>query len=119
MKKKSTKKILRKKFCFDLDGVICKTEKNFYVKSKPIKSSIDKINKLYEDGNYILIYTARFMSRSKDNPKVAKKKGYLLTLNQLKKWGVKFNELMMGKPSYDIIVDDKSFNYSSKWKKKL
>jgi len=59
------------------------------------------------------------MGRSKENVIEAKKKGYLLTLNQLKKWGVKYNKLMMGKPSYDIIVDDKSFNYSIDWKKKL
>ena len=119
MKKKLKLKKYKKKICFDLDGVICKTKKNFYEKSKPIKSSIDKINQLYDQGNFILIYTARFMGRTKENSSEAKKKGYLLTINQLKNWGLKFNKLMMGKPSYDLIIDDKAINYSSNWKKKL
>ena len=35
-------------FCFDLDGVICKTKQNKYSSAKPIKKVIDLINKLYE-----------------------------------------------------------------------
>ena len=30
---------------------------------------------------------------------------------QLITWGLKFHELIMGKPSYDIIIDDKSFDF--------
>ena len=55
------------------------------------------------------------MGRSNDNIRIAKKKGYKFTLNQLKKWGLKFNRLKFGKPSYDIFVDDKSFNYDENW----
>ena len=58
------------KYCFDLDGVICKTKSNNYKKSKPIKDAINKINRLYLEGHYILIYTSRFMGRS--NEKYAK-----------------------------------------------
>ena len=36
-----------KTFCFDLDGVICKTTKNLYKKSIPKKDTIKLINKLY------------------------------------------------------------------------
>ena len=28
---------------------------------------------------------------------------------------MKFNRLKFGKPSYDIFVDDKSFNYDENW----
>ena len=35
--------------------------------------------------------------------------------NQLKKWGVKYNELILGKPEYDILFDDKSFCYNEDW----
>lgn len=107
------------KYCFDLDGVICKTENNNYKKSKPIKNAINKINKLYNEGHYILIYTARFMGRSNEKVSKAKKRGYQLTYNQLRLWGVKFNELKLGKPSYDLIIDDKSLNYSIDWIKKI
>ena len=30
--------------CFDIDGVICRTKKNNYRSSKPIKKAIKKIN---------------------------------------------------------------------------
>lgn len=119
MAKKLNLSKFKKKYCFDLDGVICKTRKNYYTKSKPIKSSIKVINKLYDEGNYIFIYTSRFMGRSKENIKLANKKGYELTLNQLKKWNLKFHKLLMGKPSYDVIVDDKAVGFTSNWHKRL
>jgi histidinol phosphatase-like enzyme len=107
-----------KVFCFDLDGVICKTIKNNYRKSKPNKSVIRMINKLYNK-NYVLIYTSRFMGRNNENEELAHKQGYSITYKQLKKWGLKFNELKLGKPSYDIFVDDKSFNFQKNWLKKF
>ena len=107
------------RYCFDLDGVICNTKGNDYLRSKPIKKAIKKINKLYSEGNYILIYTSSFMGRSKENSAKAHKRGYKLTLRQLNFWGLKFNKLKLGKPSYDVIIDDKSFNYSDKWIRKF
>lgn len=113
-------KIIKKKtYCFDLDGVICKTNKNFYKKSKPIKVAIEKINSLHDRGNKIIIFTARYMGRCDQKITFAKKRGYLLTLNQLKKWNVKFHRLIFGKPSYDYIIDDKSVNYRKDWHKFL
>ena len=47
-------------------------------------------------------------------------RGYDLTLNQCKSWSLKFHELILGKPEYDIIIDDKHFNYDNSWiEKKL
>ena len=109
----------KKRFCFDLDGVLCKTKKNYYENSIPIKPAIKIVNKLYDRGNYILIYTSRYMGRSKDNARLAKKKGYKLTYNQLKKWKVKYNKLLMGKPSYDFLVDDKAIGFNKKWYAKI
>ena len=37
-----------KKFCFDLDGVICSTRNNNYKQSKPKKDVIKTINQLYK-----------------------------------------------------------------------
>ncbi len=109
--------------CFDIDNVICKTEKNFYSKSKPIKKNIKFINYLFDEGFIIKIFTARFMGRSNGDIKIAKKKGANLTINQLKKWGVKYHSVIFGKPSFDIIVDDKSLGFEKNWiqilKKKL
>ena len=109
----------KKTICFDLDNVICKTnKKNEYNKSKPNKRAINKINQLYEKYN-IIIFTARGMGRFNGNLNKVKKNLLPLTKNQLRLWGVKYNKLIMGKPSYDLIVDDKSYNYNNSWIKNL
>ena len=104
-------------FCFDLDNVICKTKKNYYQKAKPIKSSINIINKLYTRGYVIKIFTARFMGRSNENVNKAIFRGYRHTKKQLDKWKVKYHKLIFGKPSFDVIIDDKSFNFKKDWHK--
>jgi hypothetical protein len=63
------------------------------------------------------------MGRSNENAKIAKQKAANLTTKQLKMWGVKYHGLIFGKPSFDIIVDDKSLGFKKNWilnlKKKL
>ena len=108
-----------KTYAFDIDGVICTTKDSNYSKSLPNKIAIKKINKLYSDGNIIIIFTARYMGRTKNNVKKAEKLGYEQTFQQLKSWGVHFHKLFMGKPSFDILIDDKAYNYNKSWVKKL
>jgi histidinol phosphatase-like enzyme len=105
--------------CFDLDGVLCKTNGNNYETSIPIKNNIKFINQLYKQRFVIKIFTSRFMGRSNENVSLAKNKGLLLTKNQLKKWGVKYHHLIMGKPSYDLFVDDKAYGFDRSWAMKL
>ena len=102
-------------FCFDLDNVICLTKKNYYHKSKPIHKSIEAVNKLYDQGYFIKIFTARFMGRSNENVKKEISRGYKLTEKQLKIWGVNYHKLIFGKPSFDVVIDDKSINFSNNW----
>ena len=106
----------KKIICFDLDNVICLTKKNNYKKSKPIPENIKVINQLYEKGNYIKIFTARFMGRSNQNTSLAIKKGYKLTTNQLKEWKVKYHKLILGKPSFDLYIDDLNHNFDKDWR---
>ena len=101
--------------CFDIDGVICNNTWGNYSQAKPYQKAIDKINHLYEMGNKIILFTARFMGKHNESIKKAHDEGYEFTKKQLNSWGVKYHELKMGKPSYDIIVDDKHFNYDSRW----
>lgn len=102
-------------FCFDLDNVICKTKLNCYSKSIPIYKSIDIVNELYKRGYVIKIFTSRFMGRSNENIKRAILRGYKFTQKQLEKWNVKYHYLIFGKPSYSVIIDDKSFNFKKNW----
>ena len=109
----------KKIYCFDIDGVICKTVGRNYSKSKPNKNSIKKINQLYEKGFFIKIFTARYMGRNNDNISLAKKQGYKKTFKQLKNWGLKFHKLIFGKPTFDLFVDDKSLGFKKNWVKKI
>jgi len=110
-KKKDKKKII----CFDLDNVICSTKKNNYKQSKPIKKSIKIVNELFSSGFTIKIFTARFMGRNNDNWRKARSTGYKFTKLQLKKWKVNYHKLIMGKPSYDLIIDDKALGFKKNW----
>lgn len=106
----------QKKICFDIDGVVCKVQKNNdYKKSIPIKKNIKFINNLSKKKFKIILFTSRFMGRTNENKTKAKKIGYKFTKMQLKKWGLNYDKLIMGKPSYDLIVDDKSLFFKKSW----
>jgi hypothetical protein len=104
-----------KTYVIDIDGTICDNgscETCKYEGSTPIKDRIDIINQLYDEGNTIKYFTARGMGRYKDDSEKAKEKFYNLTKMQLKIWGCKYHELILGKPSGDIYIDDKGVNVS-------
>ena len=107
-----------KTLCFDIDGVICKTTNNNYKNSTPNKKVIKLINQLYEK-NKIILFTSRFMGRNKDKVSLAKKQGYEFTKKQLKRWKIKYHVLKFGKPSYDLFIDDKNFDFRKNWYKKF
>ena len=111
-KKKFSKKLV---FCFDIDNTICKTIENDYKNSLPKKKNIRLINNLREDGHYIKIFTSRYMGRTNSNSAKAKKIGYKKTFNQLSSWGLNFDILIMGKPRFDVYVDDKNLGFKSNW----
>ncbi|MDC3288569.1 phosphoheptose isomerase [Candidatus Pelagibacter sp.] len=109
----------KKILCFDLDNTLCLTIGNDYKNAKPIKKNIKFVNYLYKKDYYIKIFTARFMGRSKENINLAKKKGLKLTQNQIKKWGLNCHELIMGKPTYDLFVDDKAVFFNKNWPQEI
>ena len=96
----------------DVDETICTYgEKRKYDCAVPIGKNIDKINKLYDEGWYIIYWTARGGS---ENSKKAGRCYYDYTWKQLESWGCKFHELSTGskgnyiKPPNDLIIDDKA-----------
>ena len=94
-------------YVFDIDGTLCTKTDGDYSKAKPIEERIDVVNKLYEDGNRIVLLTARGMGRSDNSYNYAHEAFYELTRDQLHEWGVNYHELFLGKPAGDIYVDDK------------
>ena len=91
-----------KTFVIDIDGTICVNTFGDYEKAKPIQERIDYVNKLYKIGNRIKFFTARGSGTGID---WREKTEY-----QLKEWGVKYHELILGKPEGDVFLDDKAFN---------
>lgn len=87
----------------DIDETICKNiEERDYSKAEPIIENIQKINNLYDQGNFIVYWTARGSMTGIDWSDI--------TLKQLLKWGAKYNEIKMGKPHYDLFICDKAIN---------
>jgi len=95
------------KYVIDIDGTICHSN-DAYIDSIPFEERIEKINKLYLEGNQIIYYTARGMGSSNNDAIAAKLKYFDLTKKQLELWDVKYNKLFMSKPSGDIYIDDKA-----------
>ena len=102
----------------DIDETICyydninqtnaKVNTVDYNLAKPYIERILKINKLYDEGNTIIYWTARG-SRTGIN-------WFHLTYTQLIKWNAKFTELRLGKPNYDLFIDDKNINSNDYFK---
>lgn len=104
------------RYCFDIDGTLCDTPNNEkgkpdYENAQPIPFMVEQVNKLYDEGNYIILQTARGKGSGIDHTDLTKK--------QLDDWGYKYHELfpMFCKPTADIFIDDKGINVED-WKKK-
>jgi capsule biosynthesis phosphatase len=100
----------KKILIFDIDNTITKTTGKDYKNARPKKKIVSLINSLKKNGHYIKIYTGRYMGRHNNNANLVKKKYYNSVEKQLRKWNLEYDELLLGKPSYDIFVDDKCIN---------
>ena len=89
----------------DIDGTICSLPEAArgsldYARAEPYPGRIKKINDLFDGGDTIVYWTAR-----------GTRSGvmwYDRTREQLEAWGCKYHELRMGKPAYDLFIDDKN-----------
>ncbi len=97
-KEKSDKRI----YIIDIDGTICTKTKSDYISCEPITENIDIFNRLFEQGHEVHYWTARGA--------LSGKKWDELTIKQLDSWNVKYNSINMGKPHYDVWIDDKAIN---------
>lgn len=103
------------RYCFDIDGTLCHTPNNEkgkpdYLNAEPYPFMVKQVNRLYDEGHYIIMQTARGKGSGIDHTE--------LTKNQLEEWGYKYHELfpMFCKPTADIFIDDKGINVED-WKK--
>jgi hypothetical protein len=83
-------------YAIDIDGTLTiETEGWDYENRTPKPSHIAGVNRLFDAGHSILLFTARF---EEDRGK---------TTDWLRKYGVKYTRLIMDKPQYDVVIDDK------------
>lgn len=87
----------------DIDETICVSpEDRNYANAVPILTNIEKANILYDEGHTIIYWTARGTGSGIDWRDI--------TENQFKEWKVKYHDLKLGKPIYDLFIDDKNMN---------
>lgn len=89
----------------DMDGTICSEMRQFSrCLAKPKADAVATINELYDSGNIIIIYSARTWVE------------YEMTVYWLKCHGVKYHQLIMGKPIGDVWIDDRAITAKDNWK---
>jgi len=88
----------------DLDGTICSEERTFSRSlAKPKDHAVESVNALYDAGNTIIIYSARTWVE------------YEMTVDWLKRNGIKYHQLFMGKPVGDVWIDDRALQFRDNW----
>ena len=97
-------------YCFDIDGTICTNTDGDYEIAEPYYEVIQKVNELYDAGHTIYYMTARGFTTKID--------WFSFTEKQLNEWGACYNQLILGKPTADLYVDDKAINVRD-WKKEV
>jgi hypothetical protein len=102
----------RKVVLVDVDETICfYPGLRQYDMAEPMPENISKINKLYDEGWYVVYWTARGGSQKSIS---LGRCYYEFTWRQLESWGCKFHDLSTGskgkyiKPACDLVVDDKA-----------
>ncbi|OGF00940.1 MAG: hypothetical protein A2509_04010 [Candidatus Edwardsbacteria bacterium RIFOXYD12_FULL_50_11] len=89
-----------KTFCFDIDGIIMSlVPGNDYSLARPLPETVSLINRLYDRGHRIILFTARGYVTGIDWAET--------TRQQLESCGLRYHQLMFGKPAADYYIDDR------------
>lgn len=94
----------------DIDDTILTVINRDFVNAIPKENIINKINMLHKLGTRIILFTARGMKSQDNNVVKAELKYRVITEDWLKRNGVKYDELLFGKPNADYYVDDKAMS---------
>ena len=86
----------------DIDGTICTEERQFSRSmARPLEGAVESINKLFDEGNTIIFYSARTWME------------YEMTTDWLQKHGFKYHQLILGKPIGDVWIDDRALSFTN------
>ncbi len=85
----------------DLDGVLCTEERTFErALARPIEGARESITALRNQGHTVVIYSARSWSEQR------------LTQDWLERHGFQYDGLILGKPVYDLWIDDRAVRFT-------
>ncbi len=85
----------------DLDGVLCSEEKTFERSLATLEvGALEFTRGAREQGHTIVIWTARGWEQ------------YRLTIDWLHRNHVEFDQLIMGKPIFDVFIDDRAIAHT-------
>jgi uncharacterized HAD superfamily protein len=91
---------MKKTIAIDMDGVICVEERTFdRPLAEPIPGAVESVNAIHKSGHTVIIWTARGWEQ------------YRTTENWLKRNGVSYDVLLMGKPIVDVFIDDRAIRF--------
>lgn len=91
-----------KTYIVDIDNTTFTACGGDYFKAEPIQARIEVINELYRNGNKVIYWTARGAQSGIDWTE--------FTYKQLESAGCLYSGIRMGKPHYDVWIDDKAVN---------
>ena len=89
-------------YCFDIDGTLCSQENKNYRLAEPNMPRIRRVNELFDQGHTIKLFTARGSESGIDWTEA--------TRAQISEWGIRYHELILGKPHADFYIDDKAIH---------
>lgn len=100
----------KRRFCFDLDDTLVTSPvvPNDYSTVEPKYRNIRLVQQLHKAGHYIIIQTARRMKTHKGNVGAVLADVAMVTFENMKTFGIPFDEIFFGKPWAHVYVDDKA-----------
>lgn len=103
------------RFAIDVDLTLCelKKGKETYLDVKPLPGAIEALNKLRNQGHYIIIYSARGMRTFNANLGKVNAERLPEMIAWLAKHSIPYDEILLGKPDVDYFIDDKNIEFNS------
>jgi uncharacterized HAD superfamily protein len=91
-----------KVLAIDIDGTICTEERTFdRPLAVPLPGAVQALKKLKRNGNTIILWTGRGWEQ------------YRVTKAWLDRHGFPYDQILMGKPVVNLIIDDRARQFQS------
>ncbi len=98
----SLSNLKNKVLAIDIDGTICSEERTFERPlATPLPGALEALNLLKSNGNTIILWTGRGWEQ------------YKVTKMWLDDNGFPYDQILMGKPIVDLIIDDRARRFVS------